>query len=137
MAITKVYRIETFQSQFAANGQAVYQDLDSHSATTVAEIAVRLSIGENLVKRILITLESQSAAIREYDATGNEFWWSSPRMAIEIFSMSQAGRDWLTQKDGEDISQLATDLGIHFGVANRLARFLQQEGLAKLIVDDA
>jgi len=133
----KVFQIGTFQAEFQTHGLAVFQDLDLHPATTAQEIADRLTLDLKLVRRILGALEGQFAAQREHDASGVEFWWTATKLGVEIVTMYQAARDWLAQKDGVDIEQMSIDLAVHYGVAKRLASFLQQEGLAKLVVDDA
>ncbi len=101
-----LYLPASYQSGFVTVSGAIWTRIGTNPGSTIAELATALGYSEAITTQALDTIEAQRIVVRRYNASGNS---------------------------GQDVSKLATDLSVAYGIATGLAEALVAEGCCKIL----
>jgi hypothetical protein len=128
-----LYLPATYQSGFVSISTAIWQYLTNNQGATQAAIATAIGQSEAITFAALETLEQQRILVRRANVTGVACHWKSSQYETLIVNNLAGARTWLATHSGSNVSDLATALGVAYGIASGLSEALQAESSCRIL----
>ena len=127
----RLVQVATFQTKFESKSPAILTYIMSHPGQTSTEIAIGTGEIEDDINIILRVLVESNIIVSATGAASILVHWHVSDWADEITSNIGDARTWQDNNNGELMSQMATDLGLSYEIAEILGWILEYEGSSK------
>lgn len=127
-----LYLPSTFQDGFETISAAIWTRIGTNPGSTAAELVTALGYTLEQINSVIETMCQQFIMIRKENATGVACYWRASQFETAITTHIAAARTWISTHSGNTVEDLATSLGVAYGLAKGIAEALQAEISCKI-----